>query len=114
LRLELPRIYPITDTRLSGLTHTEQVAQLLEGGATFIQLREKHLSPADFYADAVEAVHLAHSRGAKIIINDRVDIAIAVGADGVHVGQEDLPPDEVRKLLGPHAIGSDVARAARA
>ena len=104
MRLELPRIYPITDTRLSGLTHTEQVAQLLDGGARFIQLREKHLSPADFYADALEAVRLAHSHGAKIVINDRVDIAIAVGADGVHVGQDDLPPAEARKLLGSHAI----------
>ncbi len=104
MRLELPRIYPVTDTRLSGLSHAQQVAHLLAGGARFIQLREKHLSPADFYADAVEAVRLAHAQGAKIIINDRVDIAVAVGADGVHVGQDDLPPPEVRKLLGPHAI----------
>ena len=104
MKLELPRIYPITDTRLSGLSHTEQVAQLLNGGARFIQLREKHLSPAEFYADAIEAVRLAHSHEAKIIINDRVDIAIAVGADGVHVGQDDLPPAEVRTLLGPNAI----------
>jgi thiamine-phosphate pyrophosphorylase len=104
LRLDLPRIYPITDTRLSGLSHAEQVAQLLNGGARFIQLREKHLPPADFYADAMEAVRLAHSQEAKIIINDRIDIAIAVEADGVHVGQDDLPPAEVRRLLGPDAI----------
>jgi thiamine-phosphate pyrophosphorylase len=104
LRLELPRIYPITDTRLSGLSHTDQVARLLDGGAKFIQLREKSLSPADFLADALQAVRLAHARGARIIINDRVDIAIAVEADGVHAGQDDLPPAEVRRLLGPHAI----------
>jgi len=101
---QLPRIYPITDTRLSGLTHSAQVEQLIAGGAEFIQLREKHVSPRDFYEDARKAIAIAHTNGAKIIINDRVDIAIALGADGVHLGQDDLQPEHARKLLGEKAI----------
>jgi thiamine-phosphate pyrophosphorylase len=100
----LPKIYPITDTRLSGLSHTAQVEKLIAGGATIIQLREKHASPRAFYEDAEQALGLARSRGVKIIINDRVDIALALGADGVHLGQDDLSPRHARKLLGPRAI----------
>ncbi|MEW6212419.1 MAG: thiamine phosphate synthase [Acidobacteriota bacterium] len=97
----LPRIYPITDTRLSGLTHAEQVRRLAEGGAQMIQLREKRASPREFYEAAIEAVALARTLGVGIIINDRVDIAIAVEADGVHLGQDDLPVEEARRLIGP-------------
>ncbi len=100
----LPRIYPITDTRLSKLSHAEQVKRLVKGGATFIQLREKRSSMKDFFADAAEALRFARKNGAKIIINDRVDVALALGADGVHLGQEDLPPEEARKILGERAI----------
>ena len=103
-RFALPSIYPITDTRTSGLSHVEQVRQLTEGGATLIQVREKEAASGEFFEAAREAVRYAHERGVKIIINDRVDIAIAAGADGVHLGQDDLPPDEARKLLGPDAI----------
>jgi thiamine-phosphate pyrophosphorylase len=97
-------IYPITDTRISGLSHTEQVARLIEGGATLIQLREKHLSPREFFKDARAALMIARSLGVRIIINDRVDIALALQADGVHLGQTDLPPDAARRLLGPKAV----------
>jgi thiamine-phosphate pyrophosphorylase len=100
----LPKIYPITDTRLSGLTHPAQVEKLIAGGAALIQLREKHASPREFYEDAERALRLARGRGVKIIINDRVDIALALGADGVHLGQDDLSPRHARKLLGPRAI----------
>ena len=100
----LPKIYPITDTRLSGLSHTAQVEKLIAGGATLIQLREKHAAPREFYKDAEQALAIARSHGAKIIINDRVDIALALGADGVHLGQDDLPPHHARKILGPQAI----------
>ena len=99
-----PRIYPITDTGLSRLTHAEQVRRLIDGGAKIIQLREKRLSPRDFYADAERAVDIARAAGIRIIINDRVDIALALGADGVHLGQDDLPPAEARRILGPRAI----------
>jgi thiamine-phosphate pyrophosphorylase len=101
---QLPRIYPITDRSLSGLSHAEQVEQLIAGGAELIQLREKSLSPREFYEDAKRAVEIAHQAGRKIIINDRVDIALAVGADGVHLGQDDLPPEYARGLLGENAI----------
>jgi thiamine-phosphate pyrophosphorylase len=100
----LPKLYPITDTRLSGLTHALQVERLLSGGATLIQLREKQGSPRDFYTDAVEALRLAHERGARVLINDRVDLALALGADGVHLGQDDLPVEAARRLLGSEAV----------
>lgn len=98
------RLYPLTDRRLSGLSHAEQVSQLSEAGATVLQLREKILSSRDFYLEAEAALHVARERGAKIIINDRVDIALVLKADGVHLGQDDLPPEAARRLLGPEAI----------
>lgn len=102
--LNLPRLYAITDRRLSGLSHAEQVARLIEGGATFIQLREKHLSPREFYREAEAALRVARASGAKLIINDRADIALALGADGVHLGQDDMPPEAARALLGEGAV----------
>jgi thiamine-phosphate pyrophosphorylase len=98
--MQLPRIYPLTDVRLSGLSHAEQVELLSLGGATLVQLREKHMPAREFY----EQAKLAARRGVQLIINDRVDIALAVGAHGVHLGQDDMPPDAARKLLGPDAI----------
>lgn len=100
----LPKIYPITDTCITKLSHTEQVKRFIEGGAEFIQLREKYLSLKDFYADALEALKIARAENVKIIINDRVDIAFALKADGVHLGQDDLPPVFARKILGENAI----------
>jgi thiamine-phosphate pyrophosphorylase len=96
----LPRLYPITDTLISGLSHAEQVERLAAGGASLVQLREKSASPHEFYQAALGAVLVARRLGIQIIINDRVDIAIAVGADGVHLGQDDLPPERARFLLG--------------
>ena len=98
------KLYPITDVRISGLSHAEQVEQLSAGGATLIQLREKHLSPREFYGEAEKALRVARSRGVRIIINDRVDIALALHADGVHLGQDDLSPEVARSLLGEDAI----------
>ena len=100
----LPRLYPITDTLVSGLSHAEQVELLAAGGATLIQLRDKRASPRDFYEAALEAMSVARRLGVRIVINDRVDIAIAVKADGVHLGQTDLPPDRARLLLGESRI----------
>jgi thiamine-phosphate pyrophosphorylase len=104
MSFELPKLYPITDRRLSGLTHAEQVARLCEGGARVVQLREKHLPAREFYAEAVEALRVARLFGAKLIINDRVDVALASGADGVHLGQDDMPPEAARALLGGGAV----------
>jgi len=104
LNFNLPKIYPITDTRIAKLTHAEQVQKLVEGGAEIIQLRDKHASPKDFYESAREALIIARKRNVKIIINDRVDIALALKADGVHLGQDDLPPESARVILGDRAI----------
>ena len=76
----------------------------MRGGAEIIQLREKSATSLDFYESAFEAVQVAHRHGVRIIINDRVDIAKAVSADGVHLGQDDLPPENARDLLGEDAI----------
>jgi len=102
--LKLPRIYPITDTRLSGLSHAEQVTRLIAGGATLIQLRDKHATPREFYHQAADALKIARDRGVRLIVNDRVDIALALGADGVHLGQTDMPVEAARDLLGENAI----------
>jgi thiamine-phosphate pyrophosphorylase len=98
------KLYPITDRRISGLSHADQVEQLSSGGAPLIQLREKELPARAFYADAMAALHVARTLGTHLLINDRVDVALAIGADGVHLGQTDLPPAIARKLLGPDAI----------
>jgi len=99
----LPEVYPITDTRITKLSHAEQVKRLIDGGAETIQLREKYAALKDFYADALEALKIARKNNVKIIINDRVDIALALCADGVHLGQDDLPPEHARKILGGKA-----------
>src|SRR4030095_3745013 len=99
-----PTIYPITDTTISGLSHSEQIERLAAGGATLIQLREKHASPREFYRMALDAMPIARKLGVQIIVNDRVDSAGAVNADGVHLGQDDLPPDKARVLMGDHRI----------
>jgi thiamine-phosphate pyrophosphorylase len=104
VEIKLPKIYPITDTTISGLSHAEQVRQLLQGGATFIQLRDKLARPRSFTNDASEALRLSRKTGAKILINDRVDIAAALHADGVHLGQTDMPVESARRLLGDQAI----------
>ena len=86
------------------MSHAQQVERLGAGGATFVQLREKHLSPRQFYLEAQEALRVARSLGIRLIINDRVDIALALRADGVHLGQGDLAPEAARRLLGAEAI----------
>ncbi len=98
------RIYPLTDTHISGLSHENQVAELSQSGARIIQLREKQLSGGEFFTEAAAAVRTARQCGVTIIVNDRVDIALAVSADGVHLGQDDLPPAAARKILGSDAI----------
>jgi thiamine-phosphate pyrophosphorylase len=101
----LPLVYPITDTKISGLSHADQVAILAGAGATFVQLREKRLAALDFFDDAKAASAVARNAGVRLIINDRVDVALALGTPvGVHLGQDDLPPEAARKLLGNDAI----------
>ncbi|MGH9963194.1 MAG: thiamine phosphate synthase, partial [Pyrinomonadaceae bacterium] len=98
------RIYPLTDAKMSGLSHAEQVRRLSLGGASLVQLREKHMTPRKFFREAEEALIVARRQGVQIIINDRVDFALALKADGVHLGQDDLPADAARRVLGDKAI----------
>jgi thiamine-phosphate pyrophosphorylase len=97
-------LYPVTDRHLSGVSHAEQVARLSEAGVKLVQLREKIDAPLKFYSEAEAAMQVAREHGVKIIINDRVDLAMALDADGVHLGQEDMPPEAARRLLGSRAI----------
>lgn len=91
----------ITD---ESLPPVELARQALGGGALMIQLRHKTASGAELYRWAVEIQALCRRHGALFIVNDRLDIAIAADADGVHLGQEDIPADIARKLLGPKKI----------
>ena len=100
----LPRVYPITDTQISGLSHAEQVALFADGGATLVQLRDKHAAGSKFYEEAKAALAVAAERGVRIVINDRVDVALALGGVDVHLGQDDLPPEAARRLLGEDAV----------
>ena len=100
-----PFIYPLTDRHLAGCEQIGLlICELAAGGARLIQLREKDLTTREFREIALEAVGAARACGVAILINDRVDIAMLSGADGVHLGDEDIPPAEARKLLGPDAI----------
>jgi len=103
----LPRLYPLVDVDLCRARRLEPlavVAAVLEGGATFIQLRDKQPSSGARLALADAAVALARRAGARLIVNDRADLARLAGADGVHVGQDDLPVEEARRIVGRDAI----------
>lgn len=94
-------LYLVTDRMLmSTRTLGEAVGQAVSGGCTLVQLREKDISSLDFYALALEIKMITDSYGIPLIINDRIDIAMAAGAAGVHIGQQDIPADIARKVIG--------------
>lgn len=98
-------LYAVTDRHWLGSdTLYEQVKKALDGGATFVQLREKNLDREDFLAEALDLKKLCKSYGVPFVINDEVSIAKEIDADGVHVGQSDMEAMDVRKLLGPDKI----------
>ena len=98
-------LYLCTDRELMSTdTLEEAVEQAVRGGCTVVQLREKDCTSLEFYETAKKVKEITDRHQVPLIINDRVDIALAVGADGVHVGQEDLPAKEVRRILGPDKI----------
>jgi thiamine-phosphate pyrophosphorylase len=98
-------LYLVTDSRLhKGYSVLEQVELALQGGIRIIQLREKELPEPDFIRLALEAVRLTRSYNAFLIINDSVKVAQAVGADGLHLGQEDMLLTEARRILGNDAV----------
>ena len=104
--LSLPPLYAILDPEQTGGRATETILRmLLEGGVQLLQLRVKDASAADFLRLARAARNLTWPHGCKLIVNDRVDIALACEADGVHLGQEDLPLHAAQKLMSDRIIG---------
>ena len=94
-------LYLVTDRMLMRTkTLGEAVEQAVIGGCTMVQLREKEILSLDFYVLASEMKKITDRYGIPLIINDRIDIAMAVGAAGVHTGQKDIPADIVRKVMG--------------
>ncbi len=99
------RLYLVTDQpSLKGRTLIDVVQSAVQGGVTCVQLREKHASSRDFYAQAVALMELLAPLAIPLIINDRLDIALACGAPGVHLGQSDMPVQAARQLLPPHVF----------
>lgn len=105
LRGRMRGLYVVTDETLSpGRDHLQIAFAALEGGADVIQLRDKRRDTGDLLPLAREISALCQSHGALFIVNDRIDLAIAAGADGVHLGQTDLPVREARQILGPDML----------
>ena len=100
------RLYAVTDRAWAADQDSlfRQIEEAIDGGASIVQLREKHLDEAAFLAEAEQFTALCRRKGVVSIINDRVDIALKSGADGVHVGQADLEAGSARDLLGPDKI----------
>lgn len=109
-------LYLVTDRNIIGQRNFYQtVEEALSGGVTLVQLREKETSGRDFYQTALALKELTARYNVPLLINDRLDIALAVDADGVHIGQQDLPLPVARQLLGPQKIiGYSVSTVAEA
>jgi thiamine-phosphate pyrophosphorylase len=99
------RLCVITDRQLGrGLSHFDIAARAVEGGASMIQLRDKVTGPRQLLPDARRITQLCRARGVCFIVNDRLDLALAADADGVHLGQDDLPPQAARAVLGTNKV----------
>lgn len=99
------RLYAVTDRAWVGrLTLPQQVEAALKGGATCVQLREKQLDEGDFFQEALEIRKICRHYNVPFLLNDNVPLALRCGADGVHVGQDDMSAREARRILGPEKI----------
>ena len=99
------KIYLVTDNgQLKGRDFFDVVEESLKGGVTLVQLREKNITSREFYEKALKLREITKKYNVPLIINDRVDIAMAVNADGVHVGQKDIPVSEVKRISGGKLI----------
>ena len=100
MNLKTCKIYLVTDEKAClGKDFYACIEEAIKGGAGIVQLREKNISTKDLYEKALKVKEICKNYGALFIINDRLDIAQAVGADGVHLGQSDMPIEEARKIL---------------
>ena len=98
-------LYAVTDQAYTGeKTLAAQIEEALSAGVTLLQLREKHMDKNAFLEEALMVRQITRRYGIPLIINDDVETALKCDADGVHVGQDDLPPAEVRRLIGPDRI----------
>lgn len=103
-------LYLVTDRGILGdRDFFKAVEAAIKGGVTVVQLREKDISSLDFYNIAVKLKELVHRYNVPLIINDRLDIALAVDADGLHIGQSDLPVEVARRLLPGKILGYSVS-----
>jgi thiamine-phosphate pyrophosphorylase len=104
--LVLPPLYAILDPeQTKGRAPESVLRELLDGGAAILQLRVKTMAPSDFFQLAQRARAETRARGCKLIVNDRIDIALACDADGVHLGQDDLPLAVGKQLMGEKIVG---------
>jgi thiamine-phosphate pyrophosphorylase len=98
-------LYLVTDRALSlGRSNFEVIQKAVRGGVTLVQLREKEATTRVFYQEGLHIRGYLKTRNIPLIINDRIDIALALDAEGVHLGQEDMPIEVARKILGPQKI----------
>ena len=109
------RVYAVTDRSWLGLAENateaekkaalcQQVRAALDGGTTFVQMREKHLDHTDMIAEATALQKICHTAGVPFVVNDAVNVALAMNADGIHIGQDDMSAHEARALVGPDKI----------
>ena len=103
-RLYAARLYLVTGSRPGGRSLAEVLEPALRGGVDLVQLREKDAGDAEILAAAAEARPLCMAAGALLLVNDRPDLAVAAGADGVHVGQDDMTVAEARAITGPELL----------
>ena len=97
-------LYLITDTSIAGLTHSQIVRKAISAGVQTVQLRDKRITRRELFKEAVKVRKLTLQHKVKFIMNDYIDIAMAVRADGVHLGQDDMPIEEARRIVGKKMI----------
>jgi thiamine-phosphate pyrophosphorylase len=105
MQFRLPTIYPITDKKLAQKTnHLSILKELVRGGAQLVQIRDKTTPANELLLDLKRCVEFAADKNVTLIVNDRCDLVLSSAASGVHLGQEDLPPEAARSILGLKAI----------
>ncbi len=105
MQFTLPPIYPITDKKLANsTTHLSILRELVRGGAKLVQIRDKSTPVQELLRDLRQCAEFAQKKGVTLIVNDRCDLVLSSSAMGVHLGQEDLPPEAARAVLGEEKI----------